>query len=278
MCRYQECGLLPPSPKGRGRFCQLWAPRPGGKRSLECILSSRPHLGPGATRRPGPRPTWAVRGNSSSSAQAGAGTALRPSSSKPSTSTKRHCPATPRRASTCGGDKAARLVETGEWGASAGGRGRRGSSAPPPEPGRSPRSDLRPARAMTQHKARPTRGSREARAPESARPEPRPREPGRALPGGCGLLRHLHPAPARHAEAPGARPDRAQPRASGAHRAPSKRREPARSRWALPPRLSWGEGDSGRARRHSLCSASERQMQRKIQKNQQSATRLPDVG
>jgi hypothetical protein len=48
-----------------------------------------------------PLPTWAVRGNRSSRAQAGDGTEPRVSSSSPSTSAKRHWPATPSLANTC---------------------------------------------------------------------------------------------------------------------------------------------------------------------------------
>lgn len=51
-------------------------------------------------------PTCSVRGKSRSRAQAGLGTAPSASSSKPSTSTKRQPGLTPRRASTCGAQRA----------------------------------------------------------------------------------------------------------------------------------------------------------------------------
>lgn len=110
--------------------------RCGGESEVNNVLNTSLGIGKGTVREArAPRPTWAVRGKSSNSAHAGAGTELRASSSSPSTSTKRHFPATPSRASTCG-------EETRRPGprrqASGGGRGRLAQPAPPREPGRSP--------------------------------------------------------------------------------------------------------------------------------------------
>lgn len=128
-----------------------------------------------------------------------------------------------------------------------------------------------PAGAMTQHEARPTRGSREALANEWARPSPRPRELRWALESGLSLLL-LHPSPTSFAASPppptqgqrGVVPTAPPPAAAGQHRASLRPCETAGAGGRLRLGAS-GEGDRGRTSRHSLCSASERQMQ-KIQK------------
>lgn len=279
MSRYHErAGFSPHPPQEGGSSAGVGAQsgRGGkGSRSLHCPPSLTRVWKPRAPSRAhaprAPRPTWAVRGNSSSSAQAGAGTEPRASSSSPSTSAKRHWPATPSRVSTCGEERgrpgAPRPASRGHQ--PEGGAGP-APSVPPPQPGRSrglprpPPPLPTPAGAMTQHKARPTRGSREARAPESSRQAPRPRE----------LGPHSHLGTAPSSLPPLTVPQSHPPtpmlgQREGAWERAGRRWVPARqpelmraSALALP-----GEEDRGSARRHSLCSASERQMQRKKYKN-----------
>lgn len=50
----------PPPCPGRGQCCQVWALRPGGKRSLESSLSSMPHSGLEGRAGRAPRPTYLV--------------------------------------------------------------------------------------------------------------------------------------------------------------------------------------------------------------------------
>lgn len=98
-CRIESCSG-PPSQRGSDRSGRQ--ARKEGELGAYTILNASLRFRGSAHPEP---PTWAVRGNSSSKAQAGAGTEPRVSSSSPSTSTKRHWPATPSLVSTCGKDK-----------------------------------------------------------------------------------------------------------------------------------------------------------------------------
>lgn len=157
----------------------------------------------------GPHPTWAVRGNSSSSAQAGDGTEPRVSSSSPRTSAKRHWPATPSLANTCR-DETGQPDPKGQTSDGAllgGGVSTRIPPAPrtplpsphpatgsPPESGRSlrgvppsaPRSDTAQSSAHTWLPRSPRTGV------PAAWQSPRPREP---FPGARSCPVPVHPPP-----------------------------------------------------------------------------------
>lgn len=124
------------------------------------------------------------------------------------------------------GNKVARLRETSKWWARAGGRGIRCTLNAPAKPGRSPHLSLRlrpvphlPS-AMTQHKARSTRGSREARAPESRGPRHALRSSaGRSTLGVASSSTSIPPPPPCWGQRESV-PTAPQPRSSGARTAP----------------------------------------------------------
>lgn len=265
-----------PIPRRKRAVLQVWTRRPGGEGSRASTLSSTPPSGLEAAHTfrgpstPGPTPYLGREGKQQQQRAGGRGHRAQSLLLQPQHVREAPLAGDPQPGQHLQrGNRAARQAETLESRAPAGLRGRPPAvSAPRPEPGRSsgpPRPPpLTPAGAMTQHKARPTRGSREARAHESARPAPRPRGPGQRS--------HLGAAPSSlpPLTVPQShRPTPMQGRREGARTSPQPGRlwsaqdaagslRDSRGRWAPP-----GDGDRGGARRHSLCSASERQMQRK---------------